>query len=130
MKSLKALAGLAAMAMMVGTALAAPGSLYLQEGTVNDGTPSINAAGMGPAGDAGSTTNWKYQTGSASWSGIYAGNGWLDIAEVGDASVEVEADIEMFVATTISNNKVYFHLGNLYSATPAEIGRASWWGRV
>lgn len=31
--------------------------------------------------------------------------------------IDVEADIEMYCATTMKDNNVYFHLGNLYTAS-------------
>jgi hypothetical protein len=98
------------------------GTLYQQEGTSEDGTPGINASGQGPASDdSNNWTNWKYQYGSGSWSGVYAGEeGWMTASEDGDMTLEVEADVEMYFTETVSNNKIYFHLGNIYSATTAD----------
>lgn len=113
----------AILVLMAMSAFAAPGTLYQQEGGSNDNDPvEVNAAGAGPAGDAGSITNWKYQYGNASWSGVYAGsNGFMNIAG-GDETqdLKVEADIEMYCATTLVNGSIYFHLGNLYTATEAD----------
>lgn len=94
-------------------------TLYQQEGTTDDGTPSIDASGHGPTNNP-NTRNWKYQYGSGGWRGVYAGDdGWLEseLTEWGDSSLEVEADIEMYCEETIAKNKIYFHLGNIYSAT-------------
>ena len=111
---------LAALALLAAPVLA--GTLYQQEGTGEDGTPSIDASGKGPNGDpANNWTNWKYQYGSGSWSGVYAAaDGWLTEAESGDSTLEVEADVEMYFTESVSNNKIYFHLGNIYSATLAD----------
>lgn len=98
-------------------------TLYNQEGTASDGYSGINAAGQGPAGnESDNYTNWKYQTGSGSWSGVYSWDtdAWLEAASDGDSSVEVEADIEMYWSETIANNKIYFHLGNPFTATAAQ----------
>jgi hypothetical protein len=96
------------------------GTLYQQEGTTADGPSAINAAGQNTSPDA-SYTNWKWQTGAGSWSGVYAGaNGWIDEATSGDMSLDVEADIEMYVAQTIAYNKVYFHIGNPFTASAAD----------
>ena len=97
-------------------------TLYGQEGTVDDGGPTINASGQGPASDdSDNYTNWKYQYGSASWSAVYSwdGDAWLEITNEGDAQIEVECDIEMYWSDTIANNKIYFHIGNPFSATAA-----------
>ena len=34
--------------------------------------------------------------------------------------LDVEADVEMYFTQTVSNNKIYFHIGNVYSATNAD----------
>lgn len=97
-------------------------TLYGQEETVNDGGP-VDAAGHGPAGDnSDNYTNWKYQYGSGSFSGVYSwdGDAWLEITNTGDAQIEVECDIEMYWSDTIANNKVYFHIGNPFTATQAD----------
>ena len=104
--------------MMVALPLQA-GTLYDQEGTADDGTPGIDASGHGPAN--ASTTNWIYQYGGGSWSGVYAaGDGWVTDEEAGDPTLEVEADIEMYFSEEVSNNKIYFHIGNLYTATGSD----------
>lgn len=88
-------------------------SLYEQEGTSEDGTPSIDATGQGD-----SLTNWQYQFGYGSWAGVYAASdGWYTISESGDMDLEVEADIEMYLVQSIEDNKVYFHFGNVIDAT-------------
>lgn len=95
-------------------------TLYGQEGTANDGYGTINAAGQGPAGNSSDNyTNWKYQTGAGSWSGVYSwdGDAWLTEAESGDETIDVECDIELYWAETIENNKIYFHVGNTFSLT-------------
>jgi hypothetical protein len=99
---------------------------YGQEGTIKDGYSAINAAGQGPGGPgaiaADSITNWKWQTGSGSWSGIYSwdGDAWLEIASSGDSEIDVECDIEMYWSETTANNKIYFHIGNPFTATDAD----------
>jgi len=74
------------------------GSLYEQEGTPDDGYLAVNAAGLGPGGDSSDNwTNWIYQYGQASWSGIYSEEqGWLMVAESGEMRLRVEADIEVY----------------------------------
>jgi len=97
-------------------------TLYGQEGTGDDGYSAIDASGQGPDGDAGHSTNWKYQYGSASWSGVYSwdGDAWLEITDTGDAQIEVECDIEMYWSETVANNKIYFHIGNPSTLTAAD----------
>jgi len=101
---------------------ASAGTLYQQEGTDADGTPAINASNQGPTGtDSDNWTNWKWQSGGGTWSGVYAGDaGWLTESDSGDMDLDVEADVEMYCTQSISNNKIYFHLGNIYSATAAD----------
>jgi len=116
--TLIAFAAIAAVMAVPATAQYA-NTLYGQEGTAADGYPGINAAGQGPAGDeTDNCTNWKYQYGSGSWSGVYSwdGDAWLTCSESGDSKIEIEADIEMYWAETIENNKIYFHLGNPFTA--------------
>jgi len=122
MKKTLTLIAMVAITMLVAAAsFAAPGTLYQQEGTTADGPAGIDATGRGPAGDAGSLTNWKWQAGGGSSSGVYAGDlGWLDGTPVGTMAVKIEADVEMFVSQTIENNEIYFHLGNLFTATNAD----------
>jgi hypothetical protein len=94
---------------------------YGQEGTANDYT-EINAAGHGPSGTAGSIDNWKWQSGDSSWAGIYSwdGDAWLTISVSGDdGNLDVEADIEMYIAQTMTNHKMYFHIGNIFTAMAA-----------
>jgi hypothetical protein len=96
-------------------------TLYEQEGLAADGYLAIDASGQGPATNPNST-NWKYQYGSGSWSGVYSwdSNAWVETTETGDSDVDIECDIEMYCETTTSNNKVYFHIGNLYTATSSD----------
>ncbi|MCG3178536.1 MAG: hypothetical protein BIFFINMI_00864 [Phycisphaerae bacterium] len=104
-------------ALLISPALAqdANGTLYDQEGTANDGYSTINAQSQGPAN--ASTTNWKYQYGSGSYSGVYKKSGWLDISDVGDSKIDIECDIEMYYEESFSNNKIYVHLGDPFNAT-------------
>jgi len=98
-------------------------TLYGQEGTDADGGTTIDASGHGPASDdSDNYTNWKYQYGSGSWSAVYSwdGDAWLVITDEGDAQIEVECDIEMYWSDTIANNKIYFHIGNPFSATATD----------
>jgi hypothetical protein len=103
--------------------MADAGTLYQQEGGTNDLDPvEVDAAGQGPAGDdSDNWTNWKYQYGGGSWSGVYAADdGWLTESGTGDATLDIEADVEMYFTETVSNNKIYFHLGNIYTASTAD----------
>jgi len=96
---------------------------YGQEGTAADGYSAINAAGKGPAGNATDNyTNWKYQTGAGSWSGVYSwdGDAWLEIATSGNSDIKVECDIEMYWSETTANNEIYFHIGNPFTATDGD----------
>jgi hypothetical protein len=108
-----------------------PVSLYEQEGITPVGSPlkgdgylPLNGKFSGRPG-ADSATNWNYQYGAVmAWSGIYGdlglgGDGWIYTTGT-DGAIDVEADIEMFCATTMWNNNVYFHLGNLYTANESE----------
>ena len=99
-------------------------SLYEQEGTIDDGYAPINATDLGPggpgAGVADSKTNWKYQYGGGTWTGVYQAGGWYQVNATGDQAIEVECDIEMFYTDEIADNKVYFHLGDPYNATTAD----------
>jgi hypothetical protein len=61
-------------------------------------------------------TNWIEQQGGGTWSGVYMKNGWLEESSSGDPNLEVECDIELHCSQTISNNKIYFHIGNIYTA--------------
>jgi len=110
------------LALTAGLASAAPGTLYEQEEGTNDADPvEVDAAGEGPE-EGANCGNWIYQYGSGSWSGVYAGDdGWVTCDEDGDEGLDVEADVEMYCSTTTSNNKVYFHIGNIYSATTADL---------
>ena len=121
MKHLTIIAAIAACLLYaVGSASAA--TLYQQEGTAADGQAGINAAGHGPTStDSDNWTNWKWQAGGGSWSGVYAADaGWLTASESGNMDLKVEADVEMYCTQTISNNEIYFHLGNIYSATSTD----------
>ena len=98
-------------------------TLYNQEGTASDGYTPIDASGQGPAGDTSDNyTNWKYQYGSGSWAGVYSWDtdAWLTIYDDGDGSMEIEVDIEMYCATSIADNKIYFHLGDPLNASAAD----------
>jgi hypothetical protein len=96
---------------------------YGQEGTASDGYSAIDASGQGPAGDVTDNyTNWKYQEGAGSYSAIYSwdSDAWLVIDEAGDSAIDVECDIEMYWSETTANNKIYFHIGNPFTATTAD----------
>lgn len=96
------------------------GTLYDQEGTSADGYVTINAYGHSPDPNTASTSNWKYQYGSGSYTGVYKASGWLDVSETGDSKIDIECDIEMFYTETFSNNKIYFHIGDPWAATSAD----------
>ncbi|MEW6744666.1 MAG: hypothetical protein AB1486_18070 [Planctomycetota bacterium] len=114
----KLLVALAVFGLLAVPLLAQTQSLYDQEGTVEDGYTPINAAGHGPFGDpSNSWLNWKYQYGGGSWSGVYGDEGWIEEQSTGDSNLDIECDIEMYYTEQIWNNKIYFHLGNIYSAT-------------
>jgi len=105
---------------LVGTAALAV-SLYEQEGTSEDGYSGINAAGQAPSGGT-SFNNWKYQYGSYSFFGIYEGSdGWNTVSESGDCELLIEADIEMYCYEEIRNHKIYFHIGDLSTATADDL---------
>lgn len=116
----RTIALVAMLALFAMPAMAAS-SLYDQEGTGADGYALINASGQGPAN--ADWTNWKYQYGGGTWSGVYGGapeGGWIQESKTGDSVLDVEADIEMYYSEEFSNNKIYFHLGNIYTATVAD----------
>lgn len=97
---------------------------YGQEGTDKDGYSPLNAKEHAPAGTIAelSTSNWKAQWGSSSYAAIYSwdGDAWLETQNEGDGSIDIEVDIEMFWSETIANNKIYFHIGNPFTATAAD----------
>ena len=110
--------------LLVKPVIAAPGTLYQQEEGTNDADPvEVDAAGHGPTGNLSDNwTNWIYQYGSGTWSGVYAADdGWLTADETGDSVLEIEADVEMYYTESIANNKIYFHIGNIYTATSADL---------
>jgi hypothetical protein len=100
----------------------ADGTLYQQEGTASDGYGVIDATNRGPGGgvDSDSWTNWKYQYGGGTWSGVYRDDGWLEVSTSGDSEIDIECDIEMYYSEEFNYNKIYFHLGNIYTATQAD----------
>jgi hypothetical protein len=120
----KAIALIAIMGLLAMPAMAQTYSntLYGQEGTVADGVNPPDASGQGPAGDAGHSTNWKYQYGSGTWAGVYSwdGDAWLEVYSTGDSEIEVECDIEMYWSESIADNKIYFHLGDPFNATAGD----------
>lgn len=125
MKILTTIAIIALVAFMALPAMAQTYSntYYGQEGTGSDGYLPINASGQGPMGDVTDNyTNWSYQYGSGSYSAIYSwdGDAWLVITDVDDAVIDVETDIEMYWSETTANNKIYFHIGNPFTATEAD----------
>lgn len=107
-------------------------TLWGQEGTAADGGTTIN--GKSPAmtlkSSSGPTSNvknnWILQGGSEIYSAVYSwdGSAWVAEDTVGDGSLDIEADIEMYLATTVANNKIYFHLGNIYEAMTDAATRA------
>ncbi len=114
---------IAAFALIALPAFAGSLSLYEQEEGANDqDLVEVDAADANLSSDA-SWTNWKYQYGTASWSAVYGSAGWVTASEIeiGDSVIEVEADVELYFTETISNNKIYFHLGNIYTAEPADM---------
>ena len=111
------LIGLLVVGLILAGTAAMGDSLYEQEGTGDDGYSLINAAGQEP-GWAENWSNWKWQEGTYSFFGIYGGkDGWETGSEDGNCELLIEADIEMFCYETISNHKIYFHLGDLSTAT-------------
>jgi hypothetical protein len=101
-------------------------TLWGQEGGLSDGYAPVDPKGDGYTGPTGTVAdnlaNFKYQYGSGSWSGIYSWDtdAWQEEATAGDESIDVECDIEMYYASTTSNNKIYFHIGNPFTATTSE----------
>ena len=96
----------------------AAGTLYDQDGTANDGYDTIDATGQGPAN--ASSTNWKYQYGAGSYTGIYRKDGWHDVETTGDSKIDIECDIEMYYTESFENNKIYFHIGDPFNATETD----------
>jgi len=122
-KVLALLAMLAIVGLVSVPAAAQLNTLYGQEGTAADGYTAIDASGQGPATNPNST-NWKYQYGSGAWSGVYSWdtNAWVETTgDAEDPHLEIECDIEMFCSQTYAGNKIYFHIGNLYSATADDL---------
>jgi hypothetical protein len=111
-----------AMIGFAASASAAAGTLYQQEEGPNDDDPvEVDGAGSAPSG-AGAADNWIHQYGGGTWSGVYAGSdGWITTDQSGDMDLEVEADIEMFVTQSIADNKIYFHIGNIFDATSSDL---------
>ncbi|MCC7493104.1 MAG: hypothetical protein IT204_12175 [Fimbriimonadaceae bacterium] len=107
-------------------------TLWGQEGTAADGGTTINGKdpGMTLKSSSGPTTNvknnWILQGGSEVYSAVYSwdSSAWVAEDVVGDGSLDIEADIEMYLATTVANNKIYFHLGNIYEAMTDATTRA------
>jgi len=96
---------------------------YGQEGGGSDGYGAIDATGEGPEGDVTDNyTNWKWQSGSGSYSAIYSWDtdAWLVINDSNSSSIKVECDIEMYWSETTVNNEIYFHIGNPFTATTAD----------
>ena len=122
---MKKVLGLAVILAVVGlfslsaNAQDAAGTLYDQEGTGNDGYAPIDATGTGPANPH--WTNWKWQTGGGTWSAVYRQDGWLEESSTGDSTIDIECDIEMHYTEEFSNNEIYFHIGNIFTATPADL---------
>jgi len=123
MKKVLTILALVAIAAVIGVpmgAFALPGTLYEQEGGTNDqDIVEVNAAGVNGSADA-NYTNWKHQYGGGSWSGVYSPSGWVTASEPGSTDLKVEADVEMYFTESVSKNNIYFHLGNIYSATDAD----------
>jgi len=114
--------------LAMSTATAA--SLYEQEGTDDDGVKLTSNDADGPGGiveDAkeGSITNWIWQTGSSTWTGVWGGGdsgNWYTISESEeDGNLAIEADIEMYCKTWADNYVIYFHIGNIYDASADDL---------
>jgi len=116
--TLTILALLAIAGFVCGTAAGQNVSLYDQEGTTADGYGTIDATGHGPTN--ADTTNWKYQYGGGTWKAIYGSSGWLHEVSTGDSKIDIECDIEMYYQETFEDNKIYFHLGDPYNASPED----------
>jgi len=120
--TLGVLAGLGLICMPVG---ATPGTLYDQEQGPNDEDKvEVDAKDKYPGTGDPHCENWKYQYGTYSWSGVYAGDsGWHTCPgsdeEGGD--LKVEADVEMYCSETLENFNIYFHIGNIYNATASDL---------
>jgi len=111
-------------------AVPAAAQTYSNTGWGQEGTPSDGYAPVDPKGDsyngptgtvADNLTNWSYQYGSGSYSAIYSWDedAWQVINETA-AAIDVECDIEMYWSETTANNKIYFHIGNPFTATDAD----------
>jgi hypothetical protein len=114
------------LALSAGTASAVSGSLWDQEkmGTDDGWSPNpdlmeVEGQDDPSAASRESWQNWKYQYGYDSWTGVYAGDDGWEYQTGGDhpPALAVEADIEMYCSEWVQDYNIYFHLGNLYSAT-------------
>lgn len=103
-----------------GIALGAGSTLYDQENETDPDPVEVDGAESMPTGGT-VADNWVHQYGSGSWSGVYGDGGWAAEVSGGDSEVEIEADVEMYASTTTSNNKIYFHLGNVDAATSGDL---------
>jgi hypothetical protein len=118
---MKRILAIVAILGLLSAAMQAQNSLYDQEGTAADGYSALDATGLGPNADPdNSWLNWKAQWGGGSWSGVYGDSGWIEESTSGDTAIDVECDIEMYYTEVFENNKVYFHLGNIYTATTSD----------
>jgi hypothetical protein len=113
--------------LVAGNVLAASGTLWDQEqagaddGWGPDNPSTVEVQGQNDSATHSANENWVYQEGSGSWTGVYAGSdGWQDVSSSGDMNLKVEADVEMYFTQSVSDNEIYFHLGNIYEATEAD----------
>lgn len=126
MKKLITLIALVAIVMLAAAAYAVdPGAntLWGQENTAADGYAGINPKANGCSyGNSAALTNWIFQYGSGSYSGVYSwdGTAWGLGTKAGDEGIDVEADVEMYFQSSTTGNKIYFHIGNPFTATAAD----------
>jgi len=95
------------------------GTLFGQEGTTQDGYSTIIGSRPGHSMDNNSIENWIDAKGWSQSADIYSwGDGWLNVSTAGtdNGNLDVEADIEMYISSTIENHKMYFHIGNIFTA--------------
>lgn len=89
--------------------------------TGRDGTSSIKAGNSPDASGKTAVDNWNTVFGDPqSFAGVYDfGSGWIKTSGSGEPGIiNIECDIEMYVNQTLDAGDVYFHLGNLSTATP------------
>lgn len=73
----------------------------------------------GTPGTVGS--NWSKTWDASTFSGIYDTDGWAVPQSTGPDAIHIAADIEMWVATSLDANNIYFHFGDTRGASESQI---------